>query len=638
MKKIIFWILIFNSSIFFAQNEFKHKVAKGETVTQIAKKYAITPLDIFKLNPDARAGISENTVLVLPKSKQVSTPVGSTKKHIVVEKETLFSISKQYGVTVNEIESLNPDAKNGLKIGQTLVIPSKGEVLKAVSPNKGLQQKLPILHTVQAKETRYGIAKQYDITIEELEKKNPEIVGKELPLGYQLLIKGERPKITAPVSQQPKPISSTSTPFDNTKNQGVYTVKPQETLYSLTKQFDCTQEELIALNPELKEGLKEGMILKVPTKSSVTVVKANYSDLTKSIKNQNKKKLALLLPFNINKLDQDTINSTKARLQKDKFLNMTLDFYSGAMMAIDSIHKLGSNIEVTILDSDETKSSSNVTNLIQQNDLKSFDAVIGPFYQNNIEKAASLLETVPIISPLSKDYDKVYPNLMQATPTNNDVKNAMFDYIRSKGGNIIAIIDPKKQSIKQFILENHKDVQFVSFTEAGAVDFAQLKTLLVTGKENYVIMETEKTNLILSITSNLLSLQKQLFDIKLTILSENEALDYEEIDITRLTKLKLHYPSQTRDNNSPEASIFVRNYRKHNKVYPNSFAIRGFDVTFDTLLRLSQEKSFTETLTATPSEQIENRFNYIPNQNGGFVNKGIFILYYDTDLTIKQAN
>ncbi|MDI9312929.1 MAG: LysM peptidoglycan-binding domain-containing protein, partial [Limnohabitans sp.] len=513
MKKIIFWILIFNSSIFFAQNEFKHKVAKGETVTQIAKKYAITPLDIFKLNPDARAGISENTVLVLPKSKQVSTPVGSTKKHIVVEKETLFSISKQYGVTVNEIESLNPDAKNGLKIGQTLVIPSKGEVLKAVSPNKGLQQKLPILHTVQAKETRYGIAKQYDITIEELEKKNPEIVGKELPLGYQLLIKGERPKITAPVSQQPKPISSTSTPFDNTKNQGVYTVKPQETLYSLTKQFDCTQEELIALNPELKEGLKEGMILKVPTKSSVTVVKANYSDLTKSIKNQNKKKLALLLPFNINKLDQDTINSTKARLQKDKFLNMTLDFYSGAMMAIDSIHKLGSNIEVTILDSDETKSSSNVTNLIQQNDLKSFDAVIGPFYQNNIEKAASLLETVPIISPLSKDYDKVYPNLMQATPTNNDVKNAMFDYIRSKGGNIIAIIDPKKQSIKQFILENHKDVQFVSFTEAGAVDFAQLKTLLVTGKENYVIMETEKTNLILSITSNLLSLQKQLFDI-----------------------------------------------------------------------------------------------------------------------------
>lgn len=637
MRKKIAWILIFSINVIFAQSEFKHKVVKGETVTQIAKKYAITPLDIYKLNPDARVGISENTVLVLPKIKQAPIPKVPTKRHIVSEKETLYSIAKQYEVKVSDIESLNPDTKNGLKIGQTLIIPSKGEVLKATSPNKALQQKLPILHTVQEKETRYGIAKQYDISIEELEKKNPEIVGKELLLGYQLLIKGERPKITTPISSQPKPIISTSSSSENTKSQSVYIVKPQETLYSLTKQFNCSQEELILLNPELKDGLKEGMTIKVPTTKSNIVVNENLIDLTKSIKNQNKKKLALLLPFNINKLDQDTINSTKARLQKDKFLNMTLDFYSGALMAIDSIHKLGSNIEITILDSDETKSSSNVANLIQQNDLKSFDAIIGPFYQNNIEKTASLLETVPVISPLSKDYDKVYPNLLQATPTNNDVKNAMFDFIRSKGGNIIAIIDPKKQSIKQYIYENHKDVQFVNFTESGAVDFAQLKTLLIAGKENYVIMETEKTNLILSITTNLLTLQKQ-FDIKLTILGENEALDYEEIQMSRLTKLKMHYPSQTRDNNSPVALIFERNYRKQNKVYPNSFAIRGFDVTFDTLLRLSQEKPFNETLSGTTSEQIENRFSYSPNQNGGYVNKGIYILYYDTDLTIKQAN
>lgn len=640
MKKTIVWILIFSINIIFAQNVLKHKVVKGETITQIATKYSVTPYDIYKLNPDAIKSIKENDVLVIQSvtkvetlKKKVSGIQTIFKKHTVLEKETLWSIAQKYGVKVEDIEKQSPEVKNGLSIGQIVIIPIKKDVEVKIAPT--FKQEI-VLHTVQAKETKYGIAKQYSITVEELEKKNPEIVGKELPIGYQLLIKGERPKITTPVLQQPKPIITASTPTDNSKAQDVYTVKPQETLYSLTKQFDCSQEELIALNPELKEGLKEGMTLKVPTKP-VTIIKRNYSDLTKSIKNQNKKKLALLLPFNINKLDQDTINSTKAKLQKDKFLNMTLDFYAGALMAIDSIHKLGSNIEVTILDSDETKSSSNVANLIQQNDLKSFDAVIGPFYQNNIEKTASLLETVSVISPLSKDYDKVYPNLIQATPTNSDVKNAMFDYIRSKGGNIIAIIDPKKQSIKQFITENHKDVQFVNFTEAGVVDFTQLKTLLVVGKENYVIMETEKTNLILSITTNLLTLQKQ-FDIKLTILGENEALDYEEIQMSRLTKLKMHYPSQIRDNNSPEALIFERNYRKLNKIYPNSFAIRGFDVTFDTLLRLSQEKSFNETLSETTSEQIENRFSYIPNQNGGYINKGIYILYYDADLTIKQAN
>jgi hypothetical protein len=344
-----------------------------------------------------------------------------------------------------------------------------------------------------------------------------------------------------------------------------------------------------------------------------------------------------LLPFNISKLDQDTINSTKSRLKKDKFLNMTLDFYSGALVAIDSIKKLGVEVDITILDSDETKSTSNVSNLIRENNLKSFHAVIGPFYQNNVEKTAEILETVPVFSPLSKDYDKKYPNLVQATPSNDEIKNAMFDFMRNKNGNIIAIVDPKKQSTKQYILENHKDVQFVNFTDKGVLDVQQLKSLLLTGKENFVIMETEKTNLILSITTNLLNLQKQ-FDIKLVILGENEALDFEEIQMSRLTKLKMHYPSQYNVNNSAEATIFDNNYKKKNKIFPNQFATRGFDVTFDVLLRLAQEKSIFETLKETASQQMESRFNYVSNPDGGFTNKGVYILFYDTDLTIKQAN
>ena len=201
----------------------------------------------------------------------------------------------------------------------------------------------------------------------------------------------------------------------------------------------------------------------------------------------------------------------------------------------------------------------------------------------------------------------------------------------------MAIVDPKKQSTKQYILDNHKDVQLVNFTDKGVLDVAQLKSLLVAGKENFVVMETEKTNLILSITTNLLSLQKQ-FDIKLVILGENEALDFEEIQMSRLTKLKMHYPSQYSVNNSAEASIFDNNYKKKNKVFPNQFAVRGFDVTFDVLIRLAQEKPILETLTESASQQMENRFNYVPTPEGGFVNKGVHILYYDTDLTIKQAN
>ncbi|RXR19419.1 LysM peptidoglycan-binding domain-containing protein [Flavobacterium amnicola] len=628
MKKVIWCLVVMCCSFLFAQtNVVKHKVAKGESITKIAQKYAVTPLDIYKLNPDAQAGISENMLLLIPKKTAAIPPKiieAKTVKHTVAAKETLYSISKLYETTVADIESKNSEVKNGLSIGQVLNITVKRGWVKPQET---------VLHEVKPKETKYGIAKQYGITVEKLEKKNPEIIGKELPLGFVLVIKGQKSAIELPKAEQPKvelPMVKPAVVNDT------YTVKPQETLYGLANQFACSQEELIALNPELKDGVRDGMILKIPAKKAVPI-KKDYADLTKSLKKNGTKKAALLLPFNITKLDQDTINSTKSRLKKDKFLNMTLDFYSGALMAIDSVKKLGVAVDVTILDSDETKSTSNVSNLIRENNLKSFDAVIGPFYQNNVEKTAEILGSVPVFSPLSKDYDKKYANLIQATPSNDDIKNAMFDFMRAKGGNMVAIIDPKKQSIKQFIVDNHKDVQFVNFTDKGVLDVAQLKSLLVAGKENFVVMETEKTNLILSITTNLLSLQKQ-FDIKLVILGENEALDFEEIQMSRLTKLKMHYPSQFSVNNSDEAAIFDTNYKKKNKIFPNQFATRGFDMTFDVLLRLSQEKPILETLNETASQQIESRFNYVSNPEGGFINKGVHILYYDTDLTIKQAN
>ena len=622
-------------------NVVKHKVAKGENVSQIAQKYGVTTADIYSLNPDARTGIAENTVLVVPTKSKTTVVKKEEPKvilHTVAEGETLFSIAKKYQVTLAEIEKLNPSIVNGLKMDEVLKIPVKNTEFKATSKNIGLQQKLPLTHTVLAKETKFGIAKQYGISVEELEKKNPEIAGKELPLGYVLLIKGEKSKasVAEPKKEtlaEVKPVPVVEVP--KASEQG-YTVQPQETLFGLAQKFGCTQEELLALNPELKEGVKEGMVLKVPVKKSV-ILKKKLADLSLTANYETPKKVALLLPFNIAKLDQDTINSTKTRLKKDKFLNMTLDFYSGALMAIDSIQKLGGKVEVTILDSDETKSSSAVSSLISDYDLKSFHAVIGPFYQNNVERAASLLETVPVISPLSKDYDKKYPNLYQATPLPDEVKQALFDFMRAKNGNVLAIIDPKKQSVKQYLQENQKEVRLVNFSEAGGLDVAHLKSLLVAGKTNYVIMETEKTNLILSITTNLLAQLKQ-YDIKLVILGENEALDFEEIQLSRLTKLKMHYPSATRVNNSMPAELFDVQYKRKNKVVPNTFAIRGFDVTFDTLLRVMQDKPFAETATETLSEQIETRFNYQAHPEGGFVNKGGYILYYDNDLTIKQAN
>jgi LysM repeat protein len=619
---LIFALLFVQIS--FGQNQtfIKHKVSKGENLTQIAKKYNVSVSDIVQNNPSASSGLALDSVLNIPNKGSNK----SAKKHTVSPKETLYSISKLYNVTIDELTNANIYIKDGLQIGMVLNIPEKGKINteNVVKTNKFPET---IYHEVQPKETKYSIANRYNISIENLEKLNPEIANTDLPVGIKLFISGTKKIDTAPISITP------------TKNVTTdYVVKPQETIYSICKLFNISQEDLLALNPLLKDGLVEGMMLKMPEKAKIFIPKADYKDLTKSIKNNANKKLALLLPFNLTKLDQDTINSTKARLKKDKFLNMTLDFYAGALMAIDSVKSLNLNVNIAIFDSNETKSSSNVSNVVENNNLQNFDAIIGPFYQNNVEKLASLLnaKNVPVFSPLSKDYDKKYANLIQTTPSANDLKNAMFDFMKSKNGNIIAVIDPKKTSVSEFISTNYIETQIVKFKENGALDVENLKSYLVKDKLNYVIMETEKTNLILSLTNQLSNLLAN-YNIHLVTLSENEALDYEEIPMSKLVKLKLHYPSLTIVNTAENSLLFEKNFKQKNKIAPNQFATRGFDLTFDVLLRLQQEKNIYDSLTETATEQVENKFNYKLNPDGSYTNKGVYILTYEPDFTIKEA-
>ncbi len=623
---VCFLLLSFNFVFSQTQNYIKHKVQKGENLTQIAKKYDATTTEIIKLNPDAQKSIDLNTILLIPNKAKTQTL--SSKKHTVLAKETIYSLSKLYNISIDDLQNANSDTlKDGLKIGLVLNILTKEKNVSLENPKQN-NPKITVYHEVKVKETKYGIANQYNITVEQLEKQNPEIANLELPIGFKLFISGTKTLIAnipelIPVSR-PKPSDSN------------YIVKPHETLYSISNKFEVTQEELMVLNSNLKDGVIEGMTIKVPIKSSALAIKKEYKDLSKSLQKTVNRKLAILLPFNLTKLDKDTINSTKSRLKKDKFLNMTLDFYAGSLMAIDSVKKMGLNIDVTILDSNETKSTSNVSSLVQENNLKTFDAIIGPFYQNNVEKLAGLVNNVPVFSPLSKDYDKQFSNLVQTTPSSEEVKNAMFEFMKSKNGNIIAFIDPKKATIKQYISDNQKEVLFAQFTEKGSLNVDYLKSILVKDKTNFVIMETEKTNLILNITNTLTNLLSS-FDIKLVILGENDALDYEEIPMSRLTKLKMHYPSAKRVNTSEEALIFDKNFKQKNKILPNQFSTRGFDVTFDVLLRLSQEKSILETLIETATEQSENRFYYKQIPDGGYTNKGVFILNYEPDFTIKEA-
>lgn len=675
-NRIIFSLLFVFATVFSMvarQDKYvKHTVAKGETITLIAQKYKVTPFDIYKLNPDSQNGIELNSVLLIPPSSAEPTviPPKQTQPkanpnpttHLVQPKETLFSLSRQYGVSVEAIKEANADLlKEGLKIGQTIKIPSSSGnstvAATTVAPQKEVAKETPkpvvksepkvespkgntTYHVIEPKETKYGISKKYGMTIQELERLNPAILT-DFPVGLKLVVSGNAPAVTSKPVTTAEPIKdkpSVVNPSSGKKYLQEYVVKPKETIQSIAADFGITETELIQLNPELKKGIKLGMILRVPMGEKVNVPKKDQGNLMKNLNTNARKQLALLLPFNITKIESDTVNSTQARLKKDKFLNLTLDFYSGALMAIDSARVLGMNVDIKILDSQETKNNSNVATLVQQNNLGSMDAIIGPFYQSNVEKLAELVEPTktPVISPLSKEVGQKFANMYQSMPSLEQMRGSIFEFMKAKGGNIIAVVDAKKGSVKQYIQEMQSETKMVGMTAKGSFISDSLRVHLQKDKMNYVLLASESTGMILATTNAMLAAQKE-YQLQLVIMEPNETLDFEEISMTRLTKLKLLYPSLSRPNETVEANQFDAKYKKLNKIIPNQYAIRGFDLTFDVLLRLSQEKTFEETIQTDASEQIENKFDYTQNSTYGYSNNGIYILYYDTDLTIKEA-
>lgn len=658
-------LMLFSFSTVFGQA--RHTVAKGETVTQIAQKYKVTPYDIYKLNPDAQAGIKENDVLLIPSGGQTASaanPKPSTQNpkpasHTAKPKETLYSISKQYGITVDELMAANPSLAQGLKIGQTIKIPGGSGPISAPAPSSKPASPLATttttvrtgnttFHVVAPKETKFGIAKKYGMTVAELEQRNPGI-EKNLPVGYKLVVSGSG-AIETRTETVEKPIASKATEADPEKGYNAeanktprktgyanYEVKPKETIYSLTQMFGITEKELVELNPQIRDGLKEGMILKVPGKGTMIAERTDVEDLSKKISTKEKKQLVLLLPFNAAKIQGDSLKSVAERLKKDAFLNMTLDFYAGALIAIDSAKALGMNVDVRIYDSEESKVNSNVASVIEKNNFRDVDAVIGPFYQQHAEKAAELLgkADIPVISPMSKETGKPFPNLYQAMPSVDNGRLAMLEYMMGKGGNIIIVNDPKRTTSKDFITRNCPDAKFVTLDDIGNINVENLKSLLAKDRKNFVVLDTEKTGMILS-TTNLLLNEMSNFQLQLAILEPNETLDYDEISMKRLTILKLIYPSMTRENHSVDAIAFENDYKKDNKIFPSQYAVRGFDVTFDTMLRLSQDKSFAQSASGDKTEQVESKFAYARNGEG-FTNKGVYILEYQEDLSVKEA-
>ena len=310
---------------------------------------------------------SQDPVPVEISSNKVSIEGKQYYIHIVQDGQTLHSISRTYKVKTKEIIKLNPGAEFGLKINQALKIPVSSNDYKPeeeiVNQDHKEKDTMFIAHITNPGETVYGISKEFNVSEDTLFTLNP---GLHHGLKSGMVLKIPRQNVT-----------STSTVKVREKNIS-HNVQKKETLYSISKQYNVSISSIINSNKELLwGGLKEGQVIFIPVLDTVDVMEEmivldssetkiisnpyfrlltnqekydlNHISIPKSNAFSNEFNVALLLPFNYNRILElntyiDTcLNKMEVRWAKRKLKEVKAktdfytDFYLGTLLALDSL-------------------------------------------------------------------------------------------------------------------------------------------------------------------------------------------------------------------------------------------------------------------------------------------------------------
>ena len=618
----------------------KHKVRRKETLFGIAKRYNISEEDIKRYNILLyTTQLKKGMRLKIPKYIKYiriapsESPINKAayKIYTVKEKETRWSIAHAYGISIDSMIALNPTLSKTtdyLAVNQELKLP---KLSVSTEVNKEVQTYNS--YTVVPKGIGfYHIEKNYGVTAEELIKLNPEILERG-GLKEGMLIRIPEKKIEYDLI--------------NTDNFIFYEVKPKENEFRLTRKLGLGYKELLELNPALRGGFKAGMILKLPKNREEyfeiknTLIIGNKINLLDSINTTNRPRLVFMLPFGLDKLDlSDKENTLKTIEQKKdvKYIKYSLGFYSGALVALDSIKELGISVNVKTFDN-----QFNITKtkeILARENLKQSSAIIAPFDLLSLKEVAVYASVygIPVISPFIRESDTSMGNVFFSVPTDAVLQRRILAYVKEKRTTetIITIADRKNDKAKKLIQEKFTDAKICEVLEEErniSINIDELAEMLSEEDENWVFLETDNFKLISSVISILNSFISENVNIKLWTTKKNKAFTYDIISNSHLSNLNFRYPSAYREvANSP----FTERYKKRFAMAPDKYAVIGFDVTYDLLLKLAYKNNLFDVSNIVGEvEYTGHKFNYSKHFSSGYHNIASYIMMYK-DMHIKQ--
>lgn len=674
-----------------------HQVKPGETIYSLSRSFRVEPAMIMRSNPGVEEGLNIGDKLKIPfdgsfNLSEISgfkkgDPTGFKQYTIESNSETAYSISRKFGVNVEEIYSYNPEVQK-LKKGFVIRIPVWEFREVSETADKTIEtensEENKIIHTVVSGETLYGICRKYNVSESDVLALNPD--ARNLKAGAKIQIPSKSGNVQTETVAEPKVEISKGI---------IHDVEPGETIYGITKKYNITESELKAANPGLV-SLQSGMKLNIPqkangqnvisqpvengdeTNNAEREVKTRTGNCTKlSVSEAGKRtySVALFLPLFLDAnadlrnglisepeiLDSlelttsvaDTvIESSEPAVPVNRFHGNSenfLQFYEGVLVAVDSMQKAGMNVKMSVYDTKD--SPENVRKLVNSGALKNTDLIIGPVYENVQKEVASFAETnqIPMVSPFTPRSSIISnnPYFFQVNPTREFLASATVEMIRKEfaGKNFVVI--------KTGSYEGTPEGQFVTRIQQALAqqspksrfqvyDFKRerargLRNVLIADSENIVFIPTADEGELSVAISNLNNLADE---ISITLVAQaNFQQRYQSIDVAHFHNLKMHYINPYWvDYGKKDVISYIRKFRTNFGTEPNSYGIQGFDVAYYFLNALFwYGNNFTPCVGDLDLKLVQGNYHFEKvSSSGGYMNQGVSVIQYNRNFEVQQ--
>lgn len=344
----------------FGTKYYLYECRKGDTMFGISRDQNWNDTELQRLNPNAVSPLKKGTRLYYPVNpdeaaqaipEKISPSAVKEITHIVSKGETVYSISRMYGVPVETIYKLNPGSRNGIKAGQTISLRS-GD--KGINPRK-YEGKNPDFHTVKKNDSLKSLAETYDTSVASLLSMNPGISPDNISEGtvIKLPVKGAGLVEVTKSVEVPKLDS-----FD------LYTVKENDTWESIAANAGIDRDLLVAANPGV-DKLKKKKVIAIPR---VVKVKEDHN-VTERDSRENSSEGIRDIYEDLHKMQDaniDTVTVKLAILAESPSAKKDVEFIRGFLTGVDRLKKNSYKIDLKVVDG----SASSETVITELDDFK----------------------------------------------------------------------------------------------------------------------------------------------------------------------------------------------------------------------------------------------------------------------------